>query len=63
MQVENSLQRITMRELNQRLGSLTDFYTRLSHEGFYLPDFKTGTITAEYLFGVMKQKNISSLRE
>ncbi len=52
-----------MRELNQRLGSLTDFYTRLSKEGYYLPNFKAGTITADYLFGVMTGKFYSIKRE
>lgn len=62
MQAENIFQKIPIRELNQRLGSLLDFYTRLSHEGYYLPDFKAGTITADYLFGVLTNKFFSMKR-
>ena len=62
MDFQNNFRQVKLRELNEILGSLDDFYNRLSIRGFYLPSRKKGCITTEYLLGVLEGKFFSIKR-
>lgn len=63
MQEERNLKKLKLRELNSLLGSLDDFYNRLSIRGFYLPDRDKKCVTTEYLMGVLTGKFFSIKRD
>lgn len=54
---------IKLRDLNSLLGSLDDFYNRLSMRGFYLPERDKKCVTTEYLMGVLTGKFYSIKRD
>lgn len=63
MDLQENIKSIKLRDLNQRLGSLDDFYNRLSLKGLFLPKREKGCITSNYLLGVLTGKYFSIPRE
>jgi hypothetical protein len=62
MDLQNNFRTVKLRELNEILGSLEDFYYRLSIIGFYLPKKEKSCIRTEYLMGVLCGKFFSIKR-
>ena len=56
------MKKMKLRDLNSLLGSLDDFYNRLSMRGFYLPERDKKCVTTEYLMGVLTGKFYSIKR-
>ena len=59
---QEGLKTLKLGELNSLLGSIEDFYNRLSVRGIYLPNRDKRCISTDYMLGVLKGEYFSLKR-